>query len=346
LATALGKGFIAFVREIAKSGPEFTRAIGKIITNMLNAVIRNAPKMAKAFLAMLNAALKVILTAAPKIYAAGLQLIIGFLKALDSRIGRIVDLAASIIVKFINGISRNIGKIIQSGVNLIIKFINGVSDAIDNNSERLGAAGGRLAVSMVRGMANGITGAAGAIKDAAIQAAEDAWQSVKDKFKIGSPSKLLRDDLGRWMPEGVALGIRDKAHRPVEEFDRMGNMAIDTLKRTMRQIDEEFTMNSDLQPTVTPVLDLTRLTQDASRMSSILATSPIDASVSFAQASDISQETEASREAAYEGGSGTGETKEISVTQNNYSPKPLDPIKIYRNTKSLLSLTKEVLDES
>lgn len=341
---AFAQGIAEFVKTIAANGPAMVTAMARIVGNMLDAIIRNVPKMARAFLTMLNAALKVIVTASPKIANAGLTLIVRFLEAIDSHIGRIVDLAASIIVKFLNGIARNLSKIIQSGVNLIIKFIEGVTKAIDNNSERIGRAGANLGLALIRGMANGIKGSAGAIKDAAMDAAKDAWNSVKDFFKIGSPSKLMRDTIGRWIPAGVAVGIRDHAHEPVQQIDRMGRTALDTLKTTMKGVNDAFTMSTDLNPTITPVLDLSQMTKDANDMSSILATNPVAASVSYGQASDISNETQAAQEAAAASASDSAPRGDIKIEQNNYSPKPLDSVEIYRNTKSIISLTEEALN--
>lgn len=344
---ALGQGLGRMAVSIAKSGPAFTRAMGTILSSMLNAVIKNVPKMGKAFLTMLNTAIRVVTVAIPKITALGLRLIIGFLTAIGNNIGKMVDLAARIIVNFIDGIARNIGKIIQSGVNLIIKFIEGVADAIRNNSERMGRAGGDLAVAMVQGMANGIRGAAGAISDAAMDAARAAWEEVKDFFKIGSPSKLMRDEIGKRLPQGMALGIRDDTPLVVKEIGEMGKTTIDKLGHVMKGVEDAFVLDPNLNPTVTPVLDLSALTREANKMSDILATAPIMAGVSYQTAADISAMTQASSDASGDGpddgtGGGGGDTY-VTLEQHNHSPKALDSVAVYRGGKTLISLAKEAL---
>ena len=345
LAKALGKGFIQFIKEIANAGPVMVRAMGRIISNLLDAVIRNVPKMGRAFATMIETGLNVIVRLSPKIFAAGLKLIIGFLEAVNRHIPRITDLAVSIITKFINGISRNLPKIIQAGVNLIIRFVNGVATAIEKNSTRMGEAGGRLAVAMVRGMANGISGGAGIIKDAALSAARAAFEAAKDFFRIGSPSKLMRDEIGARLPQGMALGIKDDATLVDKEIGAMGKNAMGTLSRTMQGLEDAFYMDPNLNPTVTPVLDLTKLSQEANKMGSILSTAPIMPRVSYETASDISVATQASAEADNDPdapGSGGGDTY-LTYEQHLHSPTPLDSVKIYRDGKSLISLKKEEL---
>lgn len=342
---AFGRGIVSFAKAIAAGGPQFVQSMSRIISNMLDAIIKNVPKMGRAFLVMLNTGLRVIVQATPKIVNAGIRLIISFLSAIQKNIGKITNIAAGIIVNFLNGISRNIGRIIQAGVNLIIKFIDGVSRAINNNSHRLGEAGGRLAIAMVNGVANGIRGAAGIIKDAALSAARSAWEAAKDFFKIGSPSKLLRDELGKPLPQGMALGIKDDADLPVRELEAMGKTAMDTLTTTMSGLSDAFKMEADMNPVVAPVLDLSKLTREANRMNAILATSPIDASVSYRRASDISTETQAVRAEMSET-AGQPSITEIKLEQNNYSPKALSAVDIYRSTRNQLSLAKEALSNS
>lgn len=343
---ALGQGLAQFAQKIAQSGPQFTRALSTILGSMLDAVIKNVPKMGRAFMTMLNTALRVVVQATPRIIAAGFNLIIRFLSAIEQNIGRIVNIAARIIVNFVNGIARNLRPIIQSGVNLIIKFIDGVARAIENNSTEMGEAGGRLAIAMVNGLANGIRGGARVIKDAAMDAARAAWEEVKNFFDVGSPSKLLRDDLGRWLPIGMALGIKDEEDAPADAIGKMGKATMDKLGRTMAAVEEGFALSADLNPTVTPVLDLSALTQEANKMSSILATAPIMAGVSYQTAADISAMTQAASDAANDGpdepGSGGGDTY-VTLEQHNHSPKALDTIALYREGKSLISLAKETL---
>lgn len=346
---AFGKGVVQFAVAIGEGAPRIAAAFGKVLSNLITQVIKNTPKLGRMFLVMLNTALRVIVTAIPRIANAGLTLIVKFLDAISRHLPRIIDLATDIIVKFINGIARNQGRIIQSGVNFIIKFIEGVAQAIRNNSERLGAAGADLGLAMVEGMANGIRGAGGRIKDAALGAAQDAWNSVKSFFKIGSPSKLMRDEVGARLPQGMALGIKDDTPLVTGEIKKMGRTAMDKLGETMSGLNDAFAMDPNLNPTVTPVLDLGQLAKEANKMSSILATAPIMPSVSYRAAADISAVTQASAESG-DGpggtGGGGGDVYEITYEQHLHSPTPLDSVKIYRDGKSLIALKKEELTGS
>jgi phage-related protein len=66
-----------------------------------------------------------------------------------------------------------------------------------------------LGTNMVQGIADGISSGASLIKDAAMTAAKQAYQAVKDFFGIESPSKLMHDMIGINVSKGIAGGIKD-----------------------------------------------------------------------------------------------------------------------------------------
>lgn len=341
---AVGQGVVGMVTAIGNGAPQIAAAFGKILNNLLDQAIEAVPKIGKLFLTLINTALNVISVAIPRFINTGLKLITSFLSAIAKNLPRIITLAATIIVNFVNGIARNLPRIIQAGVNLILSFIRGLTQAINNNSEAMGRAGAELGVAIVRGMASGITGGASVIKDAALRAAKDAFQAVKDFFGIKSPSRLMHEEVGLQIPAGVAGGIDANTGTVVSSIDAMGKTAVSKLQDTMSRVEGAFGLSADINPTVTPVLDLAALTKEANKMSSILAVAPIMPTVSYEAAVDISTATKTDDEPGNgpENGSGGGDTN-ITYEQHLHSPTPLDSAKIYRDGKSLLALKKEEL---
>ena len=67
---------------------------------------------------------------------------------------------------------------------------------------------------IISGLINGIGAMAGALWDAAVNIAKSALNAIKSFFGIASPSKVMRDEVGRWIPAGVAEGI-EKNTRPI-----------------------------------------------------------------------------------------------------------------------------------
>lgn len=90
--------------------------------------------------------------------------------------------------------------------------------------------GGNLSL----GLASGIRNNSGAVRSAAVEAVSSAVAAAKAKAQIHSPSRVMRDDVGKWMPLGMASGIR-KYTSDVE--DASGEMANASVVATAKALD-------------------------------------------------------------------------------------------------------------
>lgn len=202
----LGKGIIAFAKVIATAGPAIFKAITVVINSLINAIAVLTPKVVSTFLRMLTMMLQQLSNYVPKMVTAGIRLVTGVLNGIAQNIGRMVTAATNVVVNFLNGISKNQSRVIDAGVRLIISFVNGVARAIDSHSAELGAAGGRLGVAIIRGMAQGIGSGLGVIKNAAIGVAKAALDGAKGFLGIHSPSKEF-EKVGKYVNDGFKKGL-------------------------------------------------------------------------------------------------------------------------------------------
>ena len=342
---AFGEGMVQFAVAIGQGAPAIALAFGKVLNNILDQVRNAIPKMGQIMMRLIDVAANAVGQGAPKLFAAGVAMILGFLRAVNRNVGRIVDTASSIIVNFINGIARNLPRIINSGINLIISFINGVADGIRNNKDRMADAGLNLADAIIDGMIAGLKAGGGAVKDAAVSAAKSALKAAKDFLKIGSPSKLMRDEVGKPMAQGMAIGVKAGSDSVVKEVQDLGETTISKMSEIMDGVNNIFSPDLGLNPTITPVLDLSGIAKEATKMGSILATAPVMADVSYRTASDISALTNPSNndgEGPERTDSGYGD-KYVTLEQHLHSPKPIDSVEAYRAGKTLVAAAKEAL---
>jgi hypothetical protein len=111
------------------------------------------------------------------------------------------------------------------------------------------------------------------------------------------------------------------------------------MKDSLRGMDDISGL--DINPTVTPVLDLTQLSNEANRIGSMLSGQTLGADLSYSQASSIAQAQIAAAEREAE--NADSEPRQIVFKQENHSPKALNPVEIYRNTRNQLALAREEL---
>lgn len=81
---------------------------------------------------------------------------------------------------------------------------------------------GRMAdigYNIVTGIWNGISGAAGWLWNQISGFCSSIVSNIKSFFGINSPSKLMEDAVGKWLPPGIAVGFEDAMPKAMREID-------------------------------------------------------------------------------------------------------------------------------
>lgn len=74
---------------------------------------------------------------------------------------------------------------------------------------------------IIKGIISGIGSAVGGLVDAAVDAASSAFNAAKNFLGIKSPSRLFRDEIGKMIPAGMAVGIEADTPEAVASIDAM-----------------------------------------------------------------------------------------------------------------------------
>ena len=124
---------------------------------------------------------------------------------------------------------------------------------------------------------NAAVGFAEGIRDYAWRAAQEAYdmvadaiQAAKDAQKSASPSKVFRG-LGHDADEGYALGFTDLIPFVKKSVTKTGNAGILAMRNTIEKMNNMIDDNVDYAPTITPVFDLTQLTNGMQTTRGLLA---------------------------------------------------------------------------
>lgn len=340
----IGEAIKAIILTIIDVVVSLTPEVGRMFSVLLMEIVRiiktHTADVLEALLILLDAMLAYLVESIPKMVDAGMQILAGFLQGIADNIEDVVNAAADIVVNFLDSIADRLPDVIESGVNLILSFIEGLTSAINDNSERMSAAGWDLAEAIITGMINGLWDGVSRVGEAAKGVASSAWDSAMRFLQIRSPSRKFFD-LGRWVDIGFADGMR--AHTNVVESasENVGMSAINSMKKSIRGLSDILDAEMDLTPQITPVLDLSDVERSARRVGSLLA-SNVSIDGAYARAASTEAAYRRNAEALTEEQAVVSETKEIKFEQHNHSPKALSRTEIYRQTKNQLSLLREV----
>ena len=134
---------------------------------------------------------------------------------------------------------RNAGSQFGTGVTSGVASHNG---AVFNASSNLkasahnGMAGGynggyNAGMSIGEGMMSGIYAMAGAVASAAASIASSAVAAARSTLAINSPSKVFRDQVGRAIPEGMAVGIEKYGYYVDDSMTDLANKTLESGKK-------------------------------------------------------------------------------------------------------------------
>ena len=145
---------------------------------------------------------------------------------------------------FKNGVSNvwnSVTSTISSAVNSIVNFfsstIPSALSGLVGKLKDIPSSFVQLGKDIISGIASGISAGVGAIISAARQAAAAALNAAKRFLGIASPSKVMRDQVGKFIPEGVAVGIESNTKPLMEAMHELSDLTAGTLQADLRLSD-------------------------------------------------------------------------------------------------------------
>jgi tape measure domain-containing protein len=165
------------------------------------------------------------------------------------------------------------------------------------------------------------------------------WQTgFNNAGEIKSPSRVMMKTAGH-VVQGFINGISNNTRMATRSAETFGDSVFSTISKSLNNMPEIAAI-SDINPTITPILDLTNVEQGASGINSLFGSNKINAMASTNQANALST-LQATR--VTQAQEAQQVSKEVKFEQNIYAPSALNAATIYRQTKSQIALAKEEL---
>lgn len=200
--------------------PQLVVGAIQIITTLINTISENLPTILNGAVEIINTLVDGLINNLPQIIDATVELIGAILNAIITNLPQIMTAGVQIILKLVSGLISAIPHVI-SGVAKIAKKI--ISTFKDTNWLEIG-------INIIKGIAKGISNAAGQLWDAAKKALGSFKDKVLGFFGIHSPSRW-----GKWVgkmidtgfAKGVGNNIRLIANQAQKMFDTVQSYVFD-----------------------------------------------------------------------------------------------------------------------
>lgn len=156
---------------------------------------------------LIGSIIKYIIMSVPLMMMATVQLFAAFIKQIPKTAIQAARMMPQVIRGIVNGIKGGYSQVINAGRDLVKGLWQGISNMAG------------WIYSKIRGFGAGVLNA------------------LKSFFKIGSPSKVMADEVGKWLAEGVGVGFVDEMNKVTDSMTSA--MSIPDLK-------QETTMNASM----------------------------------------------------------------------------------------------------
>lgn len=219
---ALGDGLIAALPQLIETVPQ-------IVINIANVINENAPRLIKTALYLIG------------------QLAIGLIKAIPTLIANIPQIIHAIVEAFMAFQWLNLGKQLIEGVaNGVKKAGESMATAAKNTFSKFKSklAGVEVASELknigkhiIDGIVGGIKNSLSKIANVAGKIKDTLLSKLKGLFKIASPSKLMKEEVGAYIGEGIAVGIEESGQMAVDAAETVANGIIDAFAGTETAVE-------------------------------------------------------------------------------------------------------------
>lgn len=168
---------------------------------------------------MLDMLLQWFETTVPHMLKEGATLVLNIVNGIISNLPEVIRGASQVLAQFLATVAQHLPKIIAAGFDILTKLIVGLINCIPDLIAAIPKIISAIVTTFAKydwpsigrdileGVKRGIISAVSSVVAAAKEAAAEIYNAVKDFFQIGSPSKLMAREIGRWIPAGIAVGI-------------------------------------------------------------------------------------------------------------------------------------------
>ena len=219
---ALGEGLIAALPQLIETVPQ-------IVINIANVINDNAPKLVDTALYLIT------------------RLAVGLVQAIPTLVVNIPKIIEAIVAAFMAFQWLNLGK----------QLIDGVANGIKSAGESMSTAaketfskfkakitGSEVATELksigkyiIDGIVGGIKNSLSKIANIAGKIKDTLLSKLKGLFKIASPSKLMKEEVGAYIGEGIAVGIEESGQMAVDAAETVANGIIDAFAGTETAVE-------------------------------------------------------------------------------------------------------------
>lgn len=208
--------------------PSLVQGIGSLVSGIVQAL----PAAVQAISAVVPMLVEQITILLPQILSAGIDIIAALASGIGENLPALIPAAVDAIITVAEGLVDHVDEIIIAAGSLIAGLTQGLIEALPRLVVRLPeiigaivkgllsgmASIGEVGSQLVHGLFDGISNAASWLYDKLRGWVSDVLGWVKGLFGIHSPSKVFANEIGKFIPPGITLGVEQAMPRAMRDM--------------------------------------------------------------------------------------------------------------------------------
>lgn len=220
-----GKALLKGLGEgLAEEGPELLETGIDLLMDLLDGIIEFAPQIGEGGIALISKLVESLIERGPDLLTSAVQLVVQLVQGLAQAAPDLIPQAINLVTTLVTALIQAAPDLLLAGLELILGIISGLTEGLGNIVSSAGeiidtiktAFGDkaddflRVGGDIVRGIWNGISNAGEWLMGRISEWTGNIVQWIKDKLGIASPSKVMRDQVGKFMAEGIGIGFEQE----------------------------------------------------------------------------------------------------------------------------------------
>lgn len=193
---------LSLAEGIMDALPDLIAQVPSIITGLVDALLENIPTIINAGITLLLSLVENMDAIINGIVEALPELIDGIVTGLTDNLPTIIDAGIALFVALVENIDDIIAGIVEAIPDIMDAIIDGFLEFVDSMAD--------VGLQLIQGLWNGISDATEWLLDKIGGFCDDVLDSICDFFGIASPSKLMKEMVGKNLALGIGEGFEDE----------------------------------------------------------------------------------------------------------------------------------------
>lgn len=202
------------------------------ISALVSGIVQALPAVVSAISDVIPMIVDQLVTLLPQITASGVEIIAALVSGIGENLPALIPAAVDAIIEVASTLVANVDKIILAAGDLMAGLIRGLIEALPRVLYRLpeiiiAITSGLLkgvgsiidvGVQLIRGLFEGIKNAGTWLYNKLRGWVSDVLGWVKRLFGIHSPSTVFADEIGKFIPPGITVGVKEAMPRALRDM--------------------------------------------------------------------------------------------------------------------------------